>query len=559
MISIQKRFGVEPGLEQKSLGADDDGPAREISTCPITLEPIQRALVLDGHHVFDAHALLQHFVRQALTRGIASRSWTNPMTNTSVKSAWVPPDPAQAWIEQASSAGSKSQIDFRGRLGRHRKLGRVDMRYGLKGKLSDALNPSESVSVRPTADALPTVHVGLSTRVTASWAVDITLLLRVWSHAAQSCTATRRSGSGPMGERREYDDYQLERVWGALGRYALTRELVAGVPLYYEGPGPLGTRPVLGELLMADGTRYVGTFSQGALQGTGTVTGPSNEVVWLHSTSFVGGSVCGQFRLKFVNGEAGKEGMRFRAVGVHVPPREGSPRRMGAFRIYCRHNAAGGEDGGGEDNDEADDEKQDWANAGLPRADAKSLPAGDGVCARWWGERASFEVRFEPRGAASLDSAGVPIPSRSPELPTAGSLTVCETVFDSVLMRPRRFVWSGPAHLSARADDRHLGLGGGGLFSGRDSFSSSAGGGPGPRIVPRITPADHVRWPEPLLLDRLVVDPPYAPERQTPSTTEMLQRRVRDMLVGSTRVVRTFFTACEATLWSTARVVFDPE
>ena len=174
----------------------------------------------------------------------------------------------------------------------------------------------------------------------------------------------------------------------------------------------------------------------------------------------------------------------------------------------------------------------------------------------WWSERASFEVQFVPSGIAR-SSPCVAIPSRESASPTVGRLTVCETVFDSVIMRPRRFMWSGPVHFCARAsvpylDDGMSGSLGSSCFGGGPRGVDGQGG-PGPRVRPRIVPLER-HLPD-MLLARLVVEPPYSPERQTPSTTQLLQRRVSEMLSGSCRVVCTLFTACEATLWSTARVV----
>ena len=91
-------------------------------------------------------------------------------------------------------------------------------------------------------------------------------------------------------------------------------------------------------------------------------------------------------------------------------------------------------------------------------------------------------------------------------------------------------------------------------------FSDARGGGPATLIVPSFAPVGGFpmgRHGPGLLEDRLDVVPPYAPENPARPTADMLRQRVRELLLMSERVTRMFFTACDATLWTSARVALD--
>lgn len=509
MSSIRERFGIE----KEGLACDKKRPI----VCPITLEDVQLAVVLDGRHVFDAHAVLKHFIQQALVRGMSSVEWTNPMTNAPVKSAWKPPASAQAWVARARSALPDRADECGPPLSPS-----LHFPFGKRGYLCPAVNPSNRVQASASSGEL-----GNCGRIVASWDVDTQFLFGVWSCVSDACASPLAVDSREVAR---------DRVWGALGRYALARNMVAGSPLHYDGPDPRDTCEKsgrgCGRLLMADGTQYAGDFLGGCLHGRGTIQGPSSGVTWLRSSCFRMGSVNGTFRMRFVNGHAGSEGMVLRAVSAHAPPGEGRPRRMGAFRVYSPENTHDDFEMG-----------EDWSLSS--EYDAKQR-----VLDRWWSERASFEVRFEPL-CASHGRPCIPVPARTDRPPVSGVLTVRETVYDSALMSPRRFLWSGPVHFRACAGVMHRNT---------VDFSDARGGGPATLIVPSFAPVGGFpmgRHGPGLLEDRLDVVPPYAPENPARPTADMLRQRVRELLLMSERVTRMFFTACDATLWTSARVALD--
>ena len=394
--------------------------------------------------------------------------------------------------------------------------------FGKRGYLCGAINPSYRVKTRASNTTSMRER-----RIVVTWDVDTQFLFRVWSCVSDAC-------SSPLSV--DTREVVRERVWGALGRYALARNMLAGSPIHFDGPDPRNaserTGRGRGSLMMADGTQYVGDFLGGCLHGRGTILGPSSEVVWVHSNHFRMGSVNGSFRMRFVNGDAGHEGMVLRAVAAHAPPGGGQPRQMGAFRVYSPENPR----------DDLDIED---------RSPPSEEDGKESSLDRWWSERASFEVRFEPL-CASYGSPCIPIPFRGSQPPISGVLTVRETVYDSALMSPRRFLWSGPVHFSACAAVRPCNVG---------DLPDALGGGPATPIVPIFVPVRaglQGRRGSLALEDRLVVVPPYTPESQTHTTSDLLRRRVHDMLVMSDRMTRMFFTACEATLWTCARVSAGP-
>lgn len=541
--SVAKRF---------ELGGDDVEPdVREhkklCAECPITLSDVHVAFVLDDCHIFEAHALLKHFMTQALARGIPSLEWTNPMTNAPVKSAWYPPAPIQTWIAQTSAAGSSPVARDTGY-----RTPRVYTLFGQRGYLFGAIHSGGAARVRGYDDTKETEkdkkEASLVSgreprrRVSVTWRmVNTTLLLSTWSNVSGSCTTSSSTSRASL---------MHSRVWGALGRFLRARDFLAGIPLYYDGPlSRKGQRNIRdrGVLIMADGTHYKGVFDRGTLCGIGEIHGPSSDVLSLRSNHFVRGSVRGVFRMKFVNGTAGNEGMRLRAVGAHSPPENGRPRLMGAFRIYCKRQLVDASN-----QDESDDENR------TDRRDGDRRDRDEKEQREWWSDPASFDVRFVPFKASSKTLPCIPVPSTDSQSPTSGTLTVCENIFDPQILRSRRFQWSGPVHFYARPNlptaDETFDLESS-VFVGADGFRQ--GGASACRIRPAIVPLDSECGS--FFYDRLVVTPAYAPHQQTPSVTEHLQTRVKELFVQANRAIRMFFSACEATLWTKVRMTFEEE